>query len=221
MKVTIEHEKTFFNYYLSHPQLLKQLGPGFFSNPDIDHVAKIAKDFYIKFGESPSRDQTLMLISDDPNEISPDIVNAVYSSDWKKYEKDWVKRTAEAWIQWRHFNKQLIRTIEFVKTQDVSPENVEDVVGRAINMISTDGSISFDADVSLSTTYNERPERSRPDGLLWTVFPEEDMIPSHWSYMLESKDWVSRSGWLMMRPILCEWAIMWLSSRQKCLAKRC
>lgn len=149
MKVTIEHEKTFFNYYLSHPQLLKQLGPGFFSNPDIDHVAKIAKDFYIKFGESPSRDQSLMLINDDPNEISPDIVNAVYSSDWKKYEKDWVKRTAEAWIQWRHFNKQLIRTIEFVKTQDVSPENVEDVVGRAINMISTDGSISFDADVGL------------------------------------------------------------------------
>ena len=38
------------------------------------------------------------------------------------------------------FDKQLVRTIEYVKTQDVSPENVEDVVTRAIGMISTEGS---------------------------------------------------------------------------------
>jgi len=149
MNVTIEHEKTFFNYYLDEPQLLKQLSSGFFSNPDIDHVAKIARDFYNKFGESPSYDQTLMLISDDPNNISPEIVESIYSADYKKYEKDWVKRTAEAWIQWRHFNKQLIRTIEFVKTQNVSPENVEDVVQRASNMISTEGMLSFDVNVGL------------------------------------------------------------------------
>ena len=149
MNVTIEHEKTFFNYYLDEPQLLKQLSSGFFSNPDIDHVAKIARDFYNKFGESPSYDQTLMLISDDPNNISPEIVESIYSADYKKYEKDWVKRTAEAWIQWRHFNKQLIRTIEFVKTQNVSPENVEDVVQRASNMISTEGTLSFDVNVGL------------------------------------------------------------------------
>jgi len=149
MKVTIEHEKTFFNYYLSNPQLLKQIGLGFFSNADIDRVAKIAKDFYLQFGESPSVDQMTMLISDDSSGISAEIIESIYAADHRKYEKDWVKRTAEAWIQWRHFNKQLIRTIEFVKTQDVSPENVEDVVGRAINMISVDGSISFDANIGL------------------------------------------------------------------------
>lgn len=149
MKVTIEHEKTFFNYYLSNPQLLKQTGVGFFSNADIDRVAKIAKDFYLQFSESPSVDQMIMLVSDDSSGISTEIVESIYAADHRKYEKDWVKRTAEAWIQWRHFNKQLIRTIEFVKTQDVSPENVEDVVGRAINMISVDGSISFDPNIGL------------------------------------------------------------------------
>ena len=83
MNVTIEHEKTFFNYYLDEPKLLKQLSSGFFSNSDIDHVAKIARDFYNKFGESPSYDQTLMLISDDPNNISPEIVKSIYSADYK------------------------------------------------------------------------------------------------------------------------------------------
>ena len=43
----------------------------------------------------------------------------------------------------------LFKTIEYVKTQDVSPENVEDVVTRAIGMISTEGSLNFDTDVGL------------------------------------------------------------------------
>jgi predicted ATP-dependent serine protease len=43
----------------------------------------------------------------------------------------------------------LIKTIEYVKTQDVSPDNVEDIVTRAIGMISTEGSLNFDSDVGL------------------------------------------------------------------------
>jgi KaiC/GvpD/RAD55 family RecA-like ATPase len=67
----------------------------------------------------------------------------------KEQCEDWLKRTGEAWVKWKHVDKQLVRTIEYVKTQDVSPENVEDVVSRAIGMISTDGSINFDTDVGL------------------------------------------------------------------------
>ena len=149
MKSSIDHEKIFFNYFLTKPHYLKGTGKGFFSNNDLDHIAKLSKDFYLKFGESPSKDQMKALIGDDPNEISPDIVNSIYDININEYDQDWLKRTGEAWVKWKHFDKQLIRTIEYVKTQDVSPENVEDVVNRAIGMISTDGSINFDTDVGL------------------------------------------------------------------------
>ena len=149
MKSSIDHEKIFFNYFLTKPHYLKGTGDGFFSNRDLDHIAKLSKQFYLKFGESPSKDQMKALISDDPNEISLDIISSIYDINITEYDQDWLKRTGEAWVKWKHFDKQLVRTIEYVKTQDVSPENVEDVVNRAIGMISTDGSINFDTDVGL------------------------------------------------------------------------
>ena len=149
MKSSIDHEKIFFNYFLKKSQYLKSTRPGFFSNRDLDHIAKLAKDFYLKFGESPSKEQMKALVNDDPNEISDDIVSTIYEININEYDQDWLKRTGEAWVKWKHFDKQLVKTIEYVKTQDVSPENVEDVVTRAIGMISTDGSLNFDTDVGL------------------------------------------------------------------------
>lgn len=149
MNSSIDHEKIFFNYFLKKPSYLKSVRPGFFSNNDLDHVAKLAKDFYIKFGESPSKEQMKALVKDDPNEIPADIVSTVYEVNINEYDQDWLKRTGEAWVKWKHFDKQLVKTIEYVKTQDVSPDNVADVVARAIGMISTEGAINFDTDVGL------------------------------------------------------------------------
>jgi replicative DNA helicase len=149
MNSSNDHEKLFFNYFLSKPQYLKSLRPGFFGNNDLEHLAKISKTFYSKFGESPSREQMKALLADDPSDVPTEIVNSIYDVNIAEYEQDWLKRTSESWIKWKHFDKQLIKTIEYVKTQNVSPENVEDVVNRAINMISTDGSLKFDADVGL------------------------------------------------------------------------
>jgi len=149
MKSSIDHEKIFFNYFLTKPHYLKGTGDGFFANRDLDQIAKLSKSFYLKFGESPSKQQMNALVKDDPNEIPGDIVNSIYDINIKEYDQDWLKRTGEAWVKWKHFDKQLVRTIEYVKTQDVSPENVEDVVQRAIGMISTEGSINFDTDVGL------------------------------------------------------------------------
>jgi len=145
----VDHEKIFFNYFINKPHYLKSVKPGFFSNSDVDHLAKLAKDFHTKFGESPSKDQMKALVKDDPNEISDEIVSAVYSININEYDQDWIKRTSESWIKWKHFDKQLVKTIEYVKTQDVSPDNVEDIVTRAIGMISGEGSLSFDSDVGL------------------------------------------------------------------------
>ena len=118
MQSSIDHEKIFFNYFLDKPHYLKNVRPGFFTNSDIDHIAKVAKDFYTKFGESPSKHQMKALIVDDPSEISEDIVNSIYEINIKEYDNDWIKRTAEAWVKWKHFDKQLIKTIEYVKTQE-------------------------------------------------------------------------------------------------------
>ena len=149
MKINTDHEKLFFNYFLSKPNFLKNLGNSFFKNKDLDFISRLARDFYFKFGEAPSREQTKALLVDEKTEVSNDIVDTIYDINIKEYDKDWLQRTSEAWIKWRHFNKQLIKTVEYVKTQNVSPDNVENVVQQGISMLSTDGSLSFNNDIGL------------------------------------------------------------------------
>ena len=149
MRSSIDHEKIFFNYFLEKPTYLKSVGKNFFKNQDLDFVVNLCKDFFIKFGEAPSKDQVKALVKDVESEVSDDMIDSIFNVSVKEYDHEWLKRTAEAWVKWNHFDKQIVRTIEYIKTVDVSPENVEDVVGRAINMISTDGSLTFDADVGL------------------------------------------------------------------------
>jgi hypothetical protein len=95
MNTPIDHEKAFFNWFLTKPQYLKTLNRGFFSNPDVDVLAQVAKDFFLKFGEAPSNVQMKALVKDRPQEISDDIVESVYDKNISSYEQDWLKRTAE------------------------------------------------------------------------------------------------------------------------------
>ena len=52
--------------------------------------------------------------------------------------------TTEGWIMWRAFNTNLVKSAAYIKTVDVSAENVRDVVKRATDMVSDTSLISFD-----------------------------------------------------------------------------
>ena len=108
MKSSIDHEKIFFNYFLEKPHYLKSTNNGFFGNRDLDQIAKLAKAFYLKFGESPSKQQMSALVKDDPNDISGDIVSSIYDINIKDYDQDWLKRTGESWVKWKQDGVLLI-----------------------------------------------------------------------------------------------------------------
>ena len=150
MKNSIDQEKIFFNWFLAHPKYLSSINKNFFTNQDLDDVANLAKEFFIKFGEAPSKDQIKALIDNEQIQISNSIIESIFDVKIKEYDKDWIQRTAESWIKWQHFYKNLSKTIEYIKTQDVTPENVEDIVTRASNMVSNEGLISFDVDLGLN-----------------------------------------------------------------------
>ena len=103
MNSNIDHEKIFFNYFLSKPTYLKSIRPGFFKNNDLDLIARQAKDFYLEWERSPSKDQMIALVNDASDEIPKDIVTSIYEINIRNYDADWVKRTAEAWVKWKTF----------------------------------------------------------------------------------------------------------------------
>ena len=82
----VDFEKIFFLYFLKNPLLLEKVYEGFFKNPDIDILAKVSKQFMVKFSETPSKEQLKILIKDikTKRQLDDDIVEAIFQTDIKE-----------------------------------------------------------------------------------------------------------------------------------------
>jgi replicative DNA helicase len=175
MEYGTDYEKIFFLYFLKNPQLLRKVNVGFFESSEIDFLANVSKKFQEKFGDSPGIDQLKLLVQkSERSDFDLDLINIVFDADVNQYDEEWLKRTSQAWITWKNFDKQLIKTIEFVKLQSVSPDNVEKVVQQAIGMISERGLVTFDTNNGLD------------------FFNPEDHIAPSFSKIVSGKDFVDR-----------------------------
>ena len=58
--------------------------------------------------------------------------------------------TAESWIKWRTFNTSLTDTIEYIKTTDVNPENVDAIVTKVKGLINDRNNLTFNSDLGLN-----------------------------------------------------------------------
>ena len=175
MEYGTDYEKIFFLYFLKNPQLLRKVNVGFFESSEIDFLANVSKKFHEKFGDSPGVDQLKLLVQkSERSDFDLDLINIVFDADVNQYDEEWLKRTSQAWITWKNFDKQLIKTIEFVKLQSVSPDNVEKVVQQAIGMISERGLVTFDTNNGLD------------------FFNPEDHIAPSFSKIVSGKDFVDR-----------------------------
>ena len=144
LKTSLQQEKEIFMFMLKKPEYLLEVKKDFFTNDDLQYVAVTARDFYKKFREAPSCEQMKRLIKDNDKSITDETVDNIYSVDILSLDQDWLMNTTEGWIMWRAFNTNLIKSAAYIKTVDVSAENVRDVVKRATDMVSDTSLISFD-----------------------------------------------------------------------------
>jgi archaellum biogenesis ATPase FlaH len=151
MKFGQEFEKIFFRLSLIKPKYLQTIKRGFYTVDDIDSMHYLAVKFYDKFKETPSKDQMIALNSNPrvKNKIEEDIIELVYNVDLATYDEEWLQSTIESWIKWRTFDATLMDTIEFVKTTEVTPENVDDIVSKVKTLINDRNSIVFNSDIGL------------------------------------------------------------------------
>ena len=81
--------------------------------------------------------------------ITDDILDLVFNVDLDQFDEEWLTSTAEAWIKWRTFDTSLIDTIEFIKTTQVTPENVDSIVQKVKGLINDRNNLSFNSDLGL------------------------------------------------------------------------
>jgi archaellum biogenesis ATPase FlaH len=147
-----DFEKIFFRLSLVKTKYLKSIKAGFYTSQEIDILSQLSNKFFERFNETPKRDQVQMLIqrSEKAKEkVTEDILNIIFEVDLDQYDEEWLTTTAEAWIKWRTFDTSLIDTIEFIKTTQVTPENVDSIVQKVKGLINDRNNLSFNSDLGL------------------------------------------------------------------------
>jgi replicative DNA helicase len=147
-----DFEKIFFRLSLEKVKYLQAIKYNFYTSEEIDALSYLANKFYSKFNETPTKENLKLLVQNHPKSkerVSDNILDMVFDVDLDKYDEEWLTGTAEAWIKWRTFNTSLTDTIEFIKTTEVTPENVESIVTKVKGLINDRNNLTFNSDLGL------------------------------------------------------------------------
>jgi KaiC/GvpD/RAD55 family RecA-like ATPase len=147
-----DFEKIFFRLSLEKVKYLQAIKAGFYTSEEIDALSFLANKFYAKFNETPSKEQLILLVQNHPKSkerVSENILNMIFETDLDQYDDEWLTSTAESWIKWRTFNTSFTDTIEFIKTTQVTPENVEAIVTKVKGIINDRNNLTFNSDLGL------------------------------------------------------------------------
>lgn len=152
MNFSQDYEKIFFKYSLKKPKYLATIKQGFYTSEEIDILSRLANKFFEKFAETPSKEQMKLLVQNAKiakDKIGDNILNLIYDTKLTNYDDEWLESTAESWIKWRNFDATLIDTIEYVKTTNVTPDNVDGIIGKVKTLINERNNLNFNSDLGL------------------------------------------------------------------------
>jgi len=147
-----DFEKIFFRLSLEKPKYLQSIKTGYYTSEEIDVLSYLANKFYVKFNETPGKDQLKLLIQNykkAKEKITDGILDVIFDVDLAQYDEEWLTSTAESWIKWRTFDTSLIDTIEFIKTTQVTPENADSIIQKVKGLINDRNNITFNSDLGL------------------------------------------------------------------------
>ena len=161
-----DFEKIFFRLSLEKPKYLQSIKSGYYTSEEIDVLSYLANKFYVKFNETPGKEQIKLLVQNykkAKEKITDGILDVIFDVDLAQYDDEWLTSTAESWIKWRTFDTSLIDTIEFIKTTQVTPENADSIIQKVKGLINERNNISFNSDLGLNFFKPEDHDQKEAD----------------------------------------------------------
>lgn len=148
--MNLYQEQTFLFYILSEPSLCEHIKSDFFNSNIIKSVFDIAKDYVIKYRESPSKDQFKQLVEiyGKSELITADIIDTLFASkdNLNNYSEEWLDETTKAWAQFRNVVNALKKVSSYLKMKEseVTAENAKEIVEHIKTMFNSDTNLEFD-----------------------------------------------------------------------------
>ncbi len=157
-----------YHHICRNPALFRLVEAKFFSNIYTGAVFEATKKWYTEFNILPFdinnprpdqlRDYSLSLISTsqlkldatknqvDNIESFKSILEYVVLFDFTKYDKVWIDKVGVSFVKWANFWEGLTKSTTYVRSVKPTPDNVDEIINNAKNIITNRSNIVFDND---------------------------------------------------------------------------
>lgn len=168
MNTDIYTAKCIFKYMLKNPTYLMKIRRGFFQLDDLQKIAEVAKGFYTKYKETPSCEQMKLLLRENDFGITQDAIEDYYNVDIIGLDVEYLKQTVEGWIKYQAFVRNMSDAATMVKTSNVSFENANELVDKAVDKVAETRTITFDDDMGQDFFDTDNHTSTKEDKISYT-----------------------------------------------------
>jgi hypothetical protein len=136
---------------LANPAYLENAKPEFFKNNSFGEIHKLAKKFWDKYNEIPSREQmkesAKMEGVTDRLELSE--IDAIYNIELSSYQEDWLTETTECFIEYKNLTRSAVDAVQYIQKTPVTAENIKEVINTFKNIVVERNNLDFSFDEGL------------------------------------------------------------------------
>jgi hypothetical protein len=132
-------------------ELTNIVKPRFFESEDIKKVYDISVEFIGRYGSPPTKNQVIEITKTRglQEDLTESKIHLLFENDLKDYDEEWLRESSEAWIEYKNLDLSVYDLISYLKTTNISAENVKDVVQTAKSLINDRNNIQFGFDEGL------------------------------------------------------------------------
>jgi archaellum biogenesis ATPase FlaH len=138
-------EKVFFHSSLKNTDYINTVEPRFFDDATIRKTFPIVKEFFKKYQEAPSLQQTkeIVKLKGFDIEITEGQLETLWNLDLTQYEDDWLREHTECWIEFKNLDLSAMDLVTYLRTTEITVENIKSVVKKAKDIVVEKNNIDF------------------------------------------------------------------------------
>jgi len=131
--------------YLDKADLMKKIKAKYFTNDDLQVTWKYATLYYNDHGKIPTKKELKMFMGVKNEVIDDLILDEIYNYNLSDHNYSFLYKYIKAFVLLRGFNILLIDMLITLKTTNINPENIEQVIESVRNKINDKLSINFES----------------------------------------------------------------------------
>ena len=145
-------ENIWFRAVIENAAYIESTQSNFFKNQDFQEAFKVVKSFCAKYNQIPTKNQVresakLLKLEE---RLTDSILESMWSVNLKDYDTDWLQSNTESWIEWKTLEKSAVDSINYIKSTEVTPDNIKDVINTYKSIVVDRNKIDFSFDMGLN-----------------------------------------------------------------------